>query len=438
MLSTVSIKIMRSFYFILFSIIISFSSCISPNQTYSKIPPGIWRGVLYLDGEVPMVTSKKEVTVGKQYNGELPFTFEIKYDENENLSMIIHNGEERIVVDGLKYGRDKATAKDTLIIPFEEYDTYIKALTEENIMEGYWHVNYRKDYKIKFKAIHGDGDRFKNTSPNDAVDFNGKYEVKFSPDSEDEYPAVGLFNQNGQKIEGTFYTETGDYRFLEGKVFGDKTLLSCFDGAHAYLFEMKKVNGAVIGEFRSGVHHREPFSAKVNNDYKLKNAYEIVGIKNQNPFHISLINTEGKTISTKSEEYKGKVKVFDIMGTWCPNCKDAAEYLRAFSKNNSDVKITSIAFERYRDSTTALQKLKNYENKMKLPFETLLGGYFDKKETAKILPQIDTIKAYPTLLIVDKKDVVRKVYTGFYGPATKEYDNFKNEFEKIINDLKNE
>lgn len=429
---------MKVYYFIFFSFCIALSSCISPNQTYSKIPPGMWRGVLYLDGEVPMVTSKKEVIVGKQYNGELPFNFEIQYDEKDNLSMIIHNGEERILVEGLEYGRDKATAKDTLVIPFKEYDTYIKALTEENIMEGYWYVNYKKDYKIKFKAVHGDGDRFKNSSPKDVSDFTGKYEVRFSPDSDDEYPAVGNFKQNGQKIEGTFYTETGDYRFLEGKVFGDKALLSCFDGAHAYLFEMKKISEDVIGEFRSGTHHREPFSAKVNNNYKLKNAYDIVGIKSKSPFHLSLPNAEGTIVNTNADDYKGKIKIYDIMGTWCPNCKDAAEFLREFQGKNKDVKITSIAFERYRDSTVALQKIKNYENKIKLPFETLLGGYYDKKEASKILPQIDTIKAYPTLLIVDKNDVVRKVYTGFYGPATEEYLRFKNEFEKIIMELKNE
>lgn len=429
---------MKLFYFILLSFIIAFSACISPNQTYSKIPPGLWRGVLYLDGEVPIVTSKKEVVVGNQYNGELPFSFEIKYDEKDNLSMIIHNGVERILVEGLQYGRDKATAKDTLVIPFKEYDTYLKVLAEENIMEGYWYVNYKKDYKIKFKAVHGDGDRFKNSSPKDVSDFAGKYEVKFSPESVDEYPAVGNFKQNGQKIEGTFYTETGDYRFLEGKVFGDKALLSCFDGAHAYLFEMKKISDSVIGEFRSGVHHREPFTATINKDYKLKNAYEIVGIKNKKPFHLSLPNAEGTMVNTNSDDYKGKIKVYDIMGTWCPNCKDAAEFLRGFQSTNKDVKITSIAFERYRDSTVALQKIKNYENKMKLPFQTLLGGYYDKKDATKILPQIDTLKAYPTLLIVDKNDVVRKVYTGFYGPATEEYVHFKNEFEKIINSLKNE
>ena len=65
-------------------------------------------------------------------------------------------------------------------------------------------------------------------------------------------------------------------------------------------------------------------------------------------------------------------------------------------------------------------------------------SFTHKKEASLILPQIDTIKAYPTLVIVDKNDVVRKVYTGFYGPATQEYANFKNEFEKIINSLKNE
>jgi thiol-disulfide isomerase/thioredoxin len=429
---------MRLVYFLFFAIIITLNSCISPNQTYSKIPPGLWRGVLFLDGEVPIVTSKKEVIVGKQYVGELPFSFEVVYDENDNFSIVIINAKERIKVDGLKYGRDKSTAKDTLVIPFLEYDTYIKAIVEENIMEGYWHVNYKEDYKIKFKAIHGDGDRFKNTSPKPVADFNGKYEVKFSAGTEVEYPAVGVFNQNGLKLTGTFHTETGDYRYLDGKVFGDKALLSCFDGAHAFLIEMKKIDDKIIGEFRSGTHHREPFEGSLNQNAILKSGFDLVGINSSKPFYVKFPNTKGQIISTESEEYKNKVKIYDIMGTWCPNCKDAAEYLRELSTKHSDIKITSLAFERYRDSLVALEKIKNYEAKMKLPFETLLAGYYNKKEASLVLPQIDTIKAYPTLMIVDKKDRIRKVYTGFYGPATTEYENFKTEFEKIITELKNE
>lgn len=424
------------FFFLILSSV--FYACISPNQTYSKIPPGTWRGVLFLDGEIPTAGSKKEVIVGNQYIGELPFSFEIGYTENEDLFMIIKNGEEKIKIEGLQFGRDKATAKDTLIIPFLEYDTYIKAIVEEGVMEGYWHVNYKKDYKIRFKANHGDGDRFKNSSPAKVEDFSGRYQVQFSPGTPDAYPGVGIFSQNGLMVQGTFTTETGDYRFLEGKAIGDKVLLSCFDGAHAYLFEMKKKGKDLIGEFRSGTHHREAFEGTLNPNASLRSGFELIGSKNNSPFFVQFPDANGQLVDTRTEEFKNKVKIYEIMGTWCPNCKDASLFLSALHKKNPDVKVIPLAFERYRDSLTVRQKIKNYENKLKLPYKTLLAGYYNKKEASAVLPQLDSVLAYPTMVITDKKDVIRKVFTGFYGPATPEYAILTKEIEKIVRDLQNE
>ena len=54
---------------------------------------------------------------------------------------------------------------------------------------------------------------------------------------EDAYPAKGIFFQkDGDVVTGTFRTKTGDYRYLEGVMDGNRLKLSTFDGAHAFLF----------------------------------------------------------------------------------------------------------------------------------------------------------------------------------------------------------
>ena len=52
-------------------------------------------------------------------------------------------------------------------------------------------------------------------------------------------------------------TNTGDDRYLEGQVNGDRLYLSTFDGTHAYLYEAKILpDGQLSGIYRSGNHYK--------------------------------------------------------------------------------------------------------------------------------------------------------------------------------------
>ena len=52
---------------------------------------------------------------------------------------------------------------------------------------------------------------------------------------------------------------------------------------------------------------------------------------------------------------------------------------------------------------------------------------------------LNKLISYPTTIFIDKKGSVRKVHTGFNGPATGEkYIKFKKEFKSFIDLLVNE
>ena len=52
---------------------------------------------------------------------------------------------------------------------------------------------------------------------------------------------------------------------------------------------------------------------------------------------------------------------------------------------------------------------------------------------------LNHVLSYPTSIFIDKKGKVRKIHTGFNGPATgKKYDEFKKEFEDFMEMLINE
>ncbi|MDV7401472.1 hypothetical protein RZS08_59185, partial [Arthrospira platensis SPKY1] len=102
------------------------------------------------------------------------------------------------------------------------------ALYENDVLGGEWVVNYKENYRIPFVAHFGQGYRFTQLRKTPDMDLSGKWEVNFGLDTDAPYPAVGEFRQEGNQLYGTFLTETGDYRFLEGTVQADKFYLSCF------------------------------------------------------------------------------------------------------------------------------------------------------------------------------------------------------------------
>jgi thiol-disulfide isomerase/thioredoxin len=166
----------------------------------------------------------------------------------------------------------------------------------------------------------------------------------------------------------------------------------------------------------------------------LKNGYQLSASTSSKPIALAYPNHEDKVISINDDQYKNKVKIIEIMGTWCPNCKDATNYLKTLQSNPSfnEVEIISLAYERYRDSIKSKNMLSVYKSKLNLPWEVLLGGYYDKKEASAKIGFLDKIMAYPTLVIVGKDNVVKQVFTGFYGPATRDHRQFIQDFESKI------
>lgn len=439
----------KYYYFLVFTLFscLIFQGCITiPNQ-FSAAAPGVWRGVLKLDGRLfnhnpqakPITEDVGNLTFEPVMDGELPFNFEVIYKNDKEFYIELINGEERLVLDDIVYGLDRATAKDTIIIKFPIYESYIKAIYEEDVMEGTWVVPNRGAYEIPFVAYHAKDYRFTNLKKKPVMDMSGKWEVTFEADTEDAYPAIGEFVQEGNELTGTFLTETGDYRFLEGTIQADKVYLSVFDGAHAFLFEAKILEDqSMIGTFRSGKHYKTTWTAKKNPNVTLTNPNDLTFIKEgYNGIEFSFENTAGKMVSLADEVYQNKVKIVQIFGTWCPNCRDETNFLLDYLKQNNhpDLEIISLGFEKYRDKDKAMKTLKNYKEKLNIPYEMLLAGYSNKKEAAEALPMLNHILSYPTMIFIDKNNQVRKIHTGFNGPATSQYYEFKKEFDTFLKGL---
>ena len=71
-----------------------------------------------------------------------------------------------------------------------------------------------------------------------------------------------------------------------------------------------------------------------------------------------------------------------------------------------------------------------------IKYEILFAGQSGTEFASKALPQINGIASFPTTIFIDRKGNVRKIHSGFSGPATgKFYEEFKTEFNALIDEL---
>ena len=401
---------------LIFVFIISIASCNQKNSSrVSGLPlAGDWRGLLYTMGQ------------------ELPFNFRLEYDEDLDPIVTLINGEEELRIS-------EATFKgDSINIPMHIFDANIVAHYKGNTLKGYWTKNYAKDYKIPFSAILGENYRFYESPDPATVDVTGKWEVYFE-NSSGKNLAVGIFNQTGNKVTGTFLKPTGDYRFLVGEINGRSLSLSTFDGEHAYLFHADIEGNHMKGDFFSGKTRHDTWKATRNEDIELADPMSLTFLKEgHESLAFKLPDLNGNLDSLSNPKYNGKVVIVQIFGTWCPNCMDETRFLSEWYKKNKDrgVEIIALAFERKNDLNYAKTRIEKLAKRFDVQYTFLFGGNSNKEFTSKALPMLNKFVSFPTTIFVDRAGKVRKIHTGFSGPGTGVYyDNFVTDFNLFMEDL---
>ena len=415
-------------------ITIGLNGCIEPAGQFNAIPPGPWRATLDLTGH-----EFADQAFDERSGGKLPFNFEVIYDTPEDFHIEIINGEERIRLDEITFGRDTYLQKDTILIEFPAYGSYIRAKYEEDAIEGAWYVPDRgEDYSIPFRALHGKTQRFARIDT-PITDISGKWASSFEIERDEPYQAIGIFHQDEDGIvTGTIRTATGDYRFLEGKMSSDRLYLSVFDGAHAFLFEAKYLeDGTLSGIFRSGNHYKTYWEAHRDENATLPDPFEQASILPDARVSFAFPNTDGTLISIDDERYQDKPLLVQVMGTWCPNCHDETTFLvDYFDKHPElDIEIVTLAFERFDTFDEAAPRLKEYKEHMDIQHELLYAGSSSKAVATEKLGILDRVVSFPTLVFLDKDKNITRVHSGFNGPATEEYAEFVEKFEKEIEAL---
>lgn len=406
---------------ILVAIVVSgvLAGCLAKKESAADLKTGIWRATIEIQGQ------------------PLPFNFEVEKDKADGYDIYLRNAEERLLLD------EVSVTGDSVDITLHVFDATIKAVIEGDSLRGKFIKNYEKDYKIPFRAAHGQTFRFeKGTNTNPVPDFTGKYSVDFIHEK-DTTVAVAIFNQHGDSVTGTFLTPTGDYRYLQGNVSNNKLQLSTFDGNHSYIFTASKnEDGTLSGEYYSGKTWYETWTAVKNEDAALPDAEKLTYLKEGfDRIEFSFPDVNGKKVSLTDEKYQNKVVILQLFGTWCPNCMDETKFLIPWYTQNKDrgVEIIGLAYERKDDFTYASDRVKKMIEKYGVDYDFVIAGTNDKEKASLTLPMLNKVVAFPTTIFIGKDGKVKKIYTGFSGPGTGVYyDQGIQHFNETVNELLNE
>jgi len=331
------------------------------------------------------------------------------------------NAAEKIIIENVTPTKNKITIHDPIFSSWFEGE-----ILNGSTIEGKWFKDGKKN-KIPFIAKHSDKKRFekpKNLAESN-TNITGKWEVDFSKNNpDDHYKAIGQFQQVDDYLTGTFMTETGDYRFLEGNMYNNKMYLSCYDGSHLFLFKGELNNDSLTGTFWSGTHWKEPWVAVKNEAFELSNPDSLTYLKEgYDELAFTFPDLNGKDVSLSDKKYNGKVTIVNIMGPWCPNCKDETAFLTKLYDDNHDkgLEIIALSYDKSDEFNKARDNALKIQSFFGAKYDFLIAGKANKIEAAKSLPMLNHVMSYPTTIFIDRKGNIRKIRTGFYGPGTGSY-----------------
>lgn len=404
-------------------VLFTLPSACSGQSAPATVKPGQYRAVLKTPG------------------GELPFGLAIQPapGDAKTYSVFVVNGNERLAMD-------PATVEDDSIhIPMALFESELVAKIADNTLRGFWRRRRvgQQVQSLPFEAQYGVKYRFKVSDKAPASNVSGKWATQFDSKSGkvDTVNAVGIFEQQGDHLAGTFLTPTGDYRYLDGNVEGDSLFLSCFDGSHVYLFKAKHnpATKTLTGGLWAGISGYESWVAKLDPKADLPDPASLTYLKpGSKTLNVSFPEPNGNLVSLNDPRFKNKVTIVQIMGSWCPNCMDETNFLSPWYKRNKQrgVEIVGLAFERSPEMAVSGPKIERMKQRFKIDYPVVLAGTNDKEQASKALPDLNAVVAFPTTIIIDKKGQVRHIHTGFSGPGTgKYYDQYVEEFNRLIDKL---
>jgi thiol-disulfide isomerase/thioredoxin len=350
-----------------------------------------------------------------------------------------------------------ASLKDgKLVLVLEHYESTITAELKDGKLVGGISAAIANgvlpDVGTQFEAV-----RHVDTAdePKNVPSIDGSWIIILPSLSEKGEKAFRLIvNQNKAYVEATILRVDGDSGAYSGTFKEGKWLLSHYDGGRPGAIKITvQSDGSLkivqLGGLATDDTPKDGFGGIARNlvAYRQSDA-EAKGLPQPDNYqtHTGILNpkkkftfkfpdADGKIVSSDDPQFKGKVLIVSITGTWCENCHDEAQFLVEMDKKYRDkgLQIVALDFEESEQLKT-LKREHAFVKHYGVQFTYLIAGTPDQLNEK--VPEAVNLNSWPTAFFIGRDGTIRATHTGFASPASGEfYGQLKKEFESTIEKL---
>jgi len=341
-------------------------------------------------------------------------------------SAVVINGSERIRAAQYRH------FADSFYISLPVFDSFLRLKWSDDALSGEFVDRSRPgQYRLPVTGLREEP---REQRHNKILGAGGRWRMTFSPTTPDSSLGIGVFSAKGDSVVGTIITPTGDHRFLAGTLLADSLFLSAFDGSHLFHYRLRIKGDSLKGRFYSGRHWQEVLVGVRDSLAQLPSPDSLTFLRPGSQFNFSFPDGEGKIISLSDERFRGKAVVVQIMGSWCPNCVDESAVLARLHKRYgaTGLEVVALAFERNGTDSTAFRSINKLKQRFGIGYPILLAGSNAKTDASAKLPMLNRVAAFPTTIVIDRKGNVRRISTGFNGPASPDHQATVRAMEGLI------
>jgi peroxiredoxin len=384
------------------------------------LQPGPYLGVIRIDSTDPSL--------------DVPFNMTLSVSTDGQRVIEVTNAGETILVNEINVSNDSLYLRFPIF-----YSEIVCRFTKDSLVGSYYPKGRDAGIAYMFFAVAGQTDRFPGHTEPAAFNVSGRWRIMENPGTPDSNLMVGEFRQESGLVTGTILANGGDYRYLEGKVSGNKFMVSAMDGAHSLAFVADIApDGSMNGRFIGGPRWKSVWKAVKDSTVTLPRGQDLVKLKKGAPrFTFTFPDVNGQPVSLDDTVFRGKVVIVEAMGTWCPNCMDESLYLKDVYDRYREqgLEIVGLCFE---DKTFEVSqgKMQRFISQTGAAYKFLYAGPRGGGSLRTVLYVADGMLAFPTTIYIDRKGTIRRMETGFSGPGTgSHYDDLVRETTGFIEKL---
>ncbi len=369
-----------------------------------------------------------------QFNDlKIPFPIEFSA-QGADLTASFFNGDEHVTSSSGKI------EGSTVAIEFDHYATRLQATLSDGVLKG--------TYGGKRSGLHDFEARpHANTAvaPASAPNISGLWDIP-NDSAKGERAWRLIVRQSGADVSAAILRVDGDTGAITGAFEDGQFVLNHFDGARAYHLEIApKPDGTLGLSLRGSRGPAKSYVAVRQADARAKGIPEpsdpanFTHVKDPSqPFQFSFENLDGKLVSNRDPQFRNKVVIVNITGSWCPNCHDEAPFLAELYRRYHSLGLEIVALdfeepEQLADKTRLHAFIKKYG----IEYTYLVAG--EPKELQAKIPQAENLNAWPTNFFLGRDGKVRAVHAGFAAPATGEFNaKLKKDIAETVEHLLSE